>query len=145
MTWKKWKELKSRFKETLNLFRGDTNINTLIKTSVSKEYINLIQSEGFSQLIFEATRITENSQSCIQIFRLPAQVAALQLRLRIIYQSLLFCMTQNFVLFLIITNLETFGVLKMKISNQIYEERAGILFTNEMKYRISSSISQTRL
>ena len=27
--------------------------------------INLIQSEGFSQLIFEATRITENSQSCI--------------------------------------------------------------------------------
>ena len=145
MTWKKWKELKSRFKETLNLFRGDTNINILIKTSVSKEYINLIQSEGFSQLIFEATRITENSQSCIQIFRLPAQVAALQLRLRIIYQSLLFCMTQNLVPFLIILNSETFGVLKMKISNQIYEERAGILFTNEMKYRISSSISQTRL
>ena len=44
---------------------GDNNINTLTKTSVSKEYINLIQSEGFSQLIFEATRITENSQSCI--------------------------------------------------------------------------------
>ena len=69
----------------------------------------------------------------LQIFRLPAQVAASQLRLRIIYQSLLFCMTQNFVLFLIITNLETFGVLKMKISNQIYEERAGILFTNAVK------------
>ena len=49
----------------MNLFRGDTNINTLTKTSVSKEYINLIQSEGFSQLIFEATQITENSQSCI--------------------------------------------------------------------------------
>ena len=44
---------------------GDININTLTKTSVSKEYINLIQSEGFSQLIFEATRITENTQSCI--------------------------------------------------------------------------------
>ena len=43
----------------------DTNINTLSKTSVSEEYINLIQSKGFSQLIFEATRITENSQSCI--------------------------------------------------------------------------------
>ena len=49
----------------MNLFRGDTNINTLTKTSVSKEHINLIQSEGFSQLIFEATQITENSQSCI--------------------------------------------------------------------------------
>ena len=47
------------------VFMGDININTLTKTSVSKEYINLIQSEGFSQLIFEATRITENSQSCI--------------------------------------------------------------------------------
>ena len=47
------------------ILMGDTNINTLTKTSVSKEYINLIQSEGFNQLIFEATRITENSQSCI--------------------------------------------------------------------------------
>ena len=47
------------------ILMGDTNINTLTKTSVSKEYINLIQSEGFSQLIFEATRITENSQSCV--------------------------------------------------------------------------------
>ena len=44
---------------------GGININTLTKTSISKEYLNLIQSEGFSQLIFEATRITENSQSCI--------------------------------------------------------------------------------
>ena len=44
---------------------GDININILKKTSVSKEYLNLLQSEGFSQLIFEATRITENSQSCI--------------------------------------------------------------------------------
>ena len=42
-------------------------------------------------------------------------------------------MTQNFVLFLIITNSETFGVLKMKISNQIYEERAEILLTNAVK------------
>ena len=46
---------------------GDINVNILKKTSVSREYLNLSQSEGFSQLIFEATpsRITENSQSCI--------------------------------------------------------------------------------
>ena len=44
---------------------GDININILKKTSVSREYLNLLQSEGFSQLIFEARRITENSQSCI--------------------------------------------------------------------------------
>ena len=47
------------------ILMGDININILKKTSVSKEYLNLLQSEGFSQLIFEATRITENSQSCI--------------------------------------------------------------------------------
>ena len=43
------------------------NINIMIlkKTSVTREYLNLLQSEGFSQLIFEATRITGNSQSCI--------------------------------------------------------------------------------
>ena len=69
----------------------------------------------------------------LQIFRLPAQVAASQLRLRIIYWSLLFRMTQNLVPFLIISNSETFGVLKMKLSNQIYEEKARILFTNAMK------------
>ena len=44
---------------------GDIYINTLTKTSISKEYLNLIQSEGFSQLIFEASRITENSQTFI--------------------------------------------------------------------------------
>ena len=38
---------------------GDTNINTLTKTSVSR------QSERFNQLIFEATRVTEHSHSCI--------------------------------------------------------------------------------
>ena len=48
----------------------------------------------------------------LQIFRLPAQVAASQLRLRIIYQSLLFFMTQNLVLFLTISNSETFGVFE---------------------------------
>ena len=49
------------------ILMGDINIiiNILKKTSVSREYLNLLQSEGFSQLIFEATRITENSQSCI--------------------------------------------------------------------------------
>ena len=60
-------------KETCILM-GDININTLTKTSVSKKYINLIQSDGFSQLIFEATRITENSPSCID--RIFANISA---------------------------------------------------------------------
>ena len=103
------------------IFMGDTDINTLTKTSVSKEYINLIQSEGFSQLIFEATRILKIHKVALivslQIFRLPAQVAALQLRLQIIYRSFLFCTIRNLVLFLIILNSETFGALKVKSSN----------------------------
>ena len=48
-----------------SLLMGDININILKKTSVSREYLNLLQSEGFSQVIFEATRITANSQSYI--------------------------------------------------------------------------------
>ncbi|CAH3160985.1 unnamed protein product, partial [Porites evermanni] len=59
------RQKKKQLRSKKCILMGDTNINTLTKTSVSKEYINLIQSEGFSQLIFEATRITENSQSCI--------------------------------------------------------------------------------
>ena len=47
------------------LIMGDTNINTLRKTSASKDYINMVQSEGFNPVIFEATRVTESSQSCI--------------------------------------------------------------------------------
>ena len=35
------------------------------KKILSKDYINIIQSEGFNHLIFEATRVTESSQSCI--------------------------------------------------------------------------------
>ena len=31
----------------------------------AKEYLNLIHYEGFNPLIFEATRITETSTSCI--------------------------------------------------------------------------------
>ena len=44
---------------------GDRKINTLRKTSVSKDYINMVQSEGFNPVIFEATRVTESSQSCL--------------------------------------------------------------------------------
>ena len=47
------------------LILGDININTLVKNSKSRKYLNLINSEGFSPLIFEATRITESSISCI--------------------------------------------------------------------------------
>ena len=47
------------------LILGDININTLVKNFKSRKYLNLIYSEGFSPLIFEATRITENSISCI--------------------------------------------------------------------------------
>ena len=45
----------------------------------------------------------------------------------------LFCTTQNLVHFLIILNSETYGILKRKISNLIYEERTGTLTTNVMK------------
>ena len=44
---------------------GDDNINTLKQSNISKEYLNLLRSEGFSPLIFEATRVTESNQTCI--------------------------------------------------------------------------------
>ena len=44
---------------------GDDNINTLKQSNISKEYLNLLRSEGFSPLIFEATRATESNQTCI--------------------------------------------------------------------------------
>ena len=47
------------------LILGDININTLVKSAIPKEYLNLINSEGFNPLIFEATRITETSTKCI--------------------------------------------------------------------------------
>jgi len=47
------------------LILGDININTLCKNKLSKDYLNLIHSEGFNPLIFEATRITETTRSCI--------------------------------------------------------------------------------
>ena len=47
------------------LIMRDTNINTLTKSSLSKDYINLLQSEAFNPLIFEATRVTQFSQICI--------------------------------------------------------------------------------
>ena len=44
---------------------GDDNINTLKQSNISKEYLSLLRSEGFSPLIFEATRVTESNQTCI--------------------------------------------------------------------------------
>lgn len=46
------------------LILGDININTLVKSTIAKEYLNLVHSEGFNPLIFEATRITERT-SCV--------------------------------------------------------------------------------
>lgn len=44
---------------------GDINMITLKNNCISNEYLDLIQSEGFSQLTTEAIRITEPSQSGI--------------------------------------------------------------------------------
>ena len=44
---------------------GDFNINTLVKSTIAKEHLNLVHSEGFNPLIFEATRITVATISCI--------------------------------------------------------------------------------
>ena len=44
---------------------ADININTLSGSKISKDYLNLIRSEGFKPHIFEATRITETSHTCI--------------------------------------------------------------------------------
>ena len=44
---------------------GDININTLSRSKISKDYLNLIRSEGFNPHIFGATRITETTQTCI--------------------------------------------------------------------------------
>ena len=45
------------------LILGDININTLVKSTVAKEYFNLVHSESFNPLISEATRITETTLS----------------------------------------------------------------------------------
>ena len=47
------------------LIMGNINIKTLGKSKIANEYLNLIRAEGFNPLIFEATRFTEKSQSCI--------------------------------------------------------------------------------
>ena len=47
------------------LILGDININTLVKSTIAKEYLNLVHSEGFNPLIFEATRVTETTISCV--------------------------------------------------------------------------------
>ena len=47
------------------LIMGDVNINTLKKSNIAKQYLNLVRSEGFNPLISEATRITETSQTCL--------------------------------------------------------------------------------
>ena len=46
------------------LILGDININTLVKITIAKEHLNLVHSEGFNPLIFEANRITETTISC---------------------------------------------------------------------------------
>ena len=43
----------------------DFNINTLVKSTIAKEYLNLIHSEGFNPLILEATHVFESRTSCI--------------------------------------------------------------------------------
>ena len=46
--------------------KSDHNFKLSNKQSnISKEYLNLLRSEGFNSLIFEATRVTESSQTCI--------------------------------------------------------------------------------
>ena len=47
------------------LILGDININTLVKRTIAKEYLNLVHSEGFNPFVFEATRITERTISCV--------------------------------------------------------------------------------
>ena len=44
---------------------GDDNINTLKQSTISKEYLNLLRSEGFSPFIFEAPWVTKSNQTCI--------------------------------------------------------------------------------
>ena len=44
---------------------GDDNINTLKQSNISKEYLHLLRSEGFSPFIFEATWVTDSNQTCI--------------------------------------------------------------------------------
>ena len=50
------------------LILGDFNINTLVKSksTIAKQCLDLIHSEGFYPLIFVATRITESTTSCIE-------------------------------------------------------------------------------
>ena len=47
------------------LILGDININTLVKSTIAKEYLNLVHSEGFNPLVFEATHITVRTISCV--------------------------------------------------------------------------------
>ena len=48
------------------LLLGDFNINSLVKSTIAKEFLDLIHSDGFNPLIFVATRITESTTSCIE-------------------------------------------------------------------------------
>ena len=47
---------------------GDISIDIIKNNNISREYLNLIQSEGFSQLIFEATHITELPRAVLTTF-----------------------------------------------------------------------------
>ena len=44
---------------------GDTNINTIRIINLSKDYFNIVQSEEFNPLIFEATQVAESSKTVI--------------------------------------------------------------------------------
>ena len=44
------------------------NINTLSRSKISKDYLNLIRSEDFNPYIFEATRITEAAKTYLDHF-----------------------------------------------------------------------------
>lgn len=74
---------------------GDININTPVNNTKTKENWNLIRSEEFTPLIFEATRITEISESSID--HIHAQL--LPMRYLITCLFLLLFMILNTVLF----------------------------------------------
>ena len=78
----------------ITLLLGHFNINTLVKSTTAKEYLNLIHSEGFNPLILEATRVTESTTSCIDHilsnFVSLSTSGSIAIEIADLYQSLLF-------------------------------------------------------
>ena len=65
---------------------GDNSIKTPRPNSISKEYVNLLRSEVlevFHPFIFQATRVTESSQICIDHvysnFSIPSKSVSISL------------------------------------------------------------------